>query len=627
MSDTQTQSAKAAPRRPQPAQEVESVTIRFAGDSGDGIQLTGMQFTTSTALAGNDLSTLPDYPAEIRAPVGTLPGVSGYQIHFSSREVLTPGDAPDVLVAMNPAALKANIKDLKKGGILIVNTDAFTAANLTKVQYAKSPLEDGSLSDFRVISVELSRMTGNALAGLALTKVQVERCKNFFALGMMYWLYDRPMEATLNWIEKKFKKTALLVEANQKALHAGNAYAETAEIFGAHYSVRKAPIAPGVYRNITGNEATALGMIAASQKSGLDLWLGTYPITPASDILHELCKHKEFGVKTFQAEDEIAAIGSAIGASFAGHLAATSTSGPGVALKSEAIGLAVMTELPLVIIDVQRGGPSTGLPTKTEQADLLQAMYGRNGECPVPILAPATPAECFSMAYEASRLAIKYMTPVFLLSDGYLANGSEPWLIPDADKLAAFEFPTLPEADKYKPYLRDERTLARPWAAPGLSGYEHRLGGLEKQDVTGNVSYDPDNHERMVRLRAAKVNKIAQDIPATQILGAKKGKVLVIGWGSTYGAITAAARNAQARGQSVSSIHLRHLNPLPPDLGDIISQFEHVLIPEMNMGQLLKIIRAKFAINAVGLNKIKGQPFKIAEVETGIDALAGGGRN
>jgi len=623
MSDTKTK----AESNPHNLEEIEAVTIRFAGDSGDGIQLTGMQFTTATALAGNDLSTLPDYPAEIRAPVGTLPGVSGFQIHFSSREVLTPGDAPDVFVAMNPAALKANIKDLKKGGILVVNTDSFTAANLTKVQYAKNPLEDGSLSDFRVIKVELSRLTGNALSGLALTKVQVERCKNFFALGMMYWLYDRPMDSTLKWIESKFKKTPLLVEANQKALHAGNAYAETAEIFGHHYKVRKAPIAPGLYRNITGNEATALGLVAASQKSGLDLFLGTYPITPASDILHELSKHKAFGVRTFQAEDEIAGIGSAIGAAFGGRLGVTSTSGPGVALKSEAIGLAVMTELPLVIIDVQRGGPSTGLPTKTEQADLLQCLYGRNGESPVPVVAAATPAECFTMAYEACRLALKYMTPVFLLTDGYLANGSEPWLIPDASKLAAFELPKLPSKEDFKPYLRDEKTLARPWAAPGVAGYEHRIGGLEKAETTGNVSYDPDNHERMVRLRAAKVNKIAQDIPPTEILGQKKGKVLVVGWGSTYGAITAAVKNRHAKGEAVSAIHLRHLNPLPPDLGDILNSFEQILIPEMNMGQLLKVIRAKYLVNAIGLNKIKGQPFKISEVEAGIEQLLKNGRN
>jgi 2-oxoglutarate ferredoxin oxidoreductase subunit alpha len=602
-------------------EEVEAVTIRFAGDSGDGIQLTGMQFTTSSAFAGNDLSTLPDFPAEIRAPVGTLPGVSGYQIHFSSREVLTPGDAPDVLVAMNPAALKANVKDLKKGGILIVNADAFNSQNLAKVQYSSNPLEDGSLSDFRVIAVELSRLAANALLGLALTKVQVERCKNFFALGMMYWLYDRPMEPTLRWIEGKFKKNSLLVEANQKALQAGNAYAETAEIFGHHYRVRKAPIAPGVYRNITGNEATALGMVAASQLSGLELWYGSYPITPASDILHELSKHKNFGVRTFQAEDEIAAIGSAIGAAFGGKLGATGTSGPGIALKSEAIGLAVMVELPIVILDIQRGGPSTGLPTKTEQADLLQVLHGRNGECPAPVVAPATPAECFTMVLEAFRIALKYMTPVFFLSDGYLGNGSEPWLVPDASKLSKIEIRPLPPPGEFKPYKRDEVTLARPWAAPGTPGYEHRIGGLEKAEITGNVSYDPDNHERMVRLRAAKVNKVAQDIPPTEILGPRKGRVLVVGWGSTYGAITAAVKNSHGRGESVAAIHLRHLNPLAPDLGEILSQYDHVLVPELNMGQLLKVLRAKYLVPAVGLNKIRGQPFKIAEIEAGICQL------
>jgi 2-oxoglutarate ferredoxin oxidoreductase subunit alpha len=626
MSDTKTDN-KSAAAKVLPLEELEAVTIRFAGDSGDGIQLTGMQFTTSTAIAGNDLSTLPDYPAEIRAPVGTLPGVSGYQIHFSSREVLTPGDAPDVLVAMNPAALKANIKDLKKGGILIVNSDAFTQGNLTKVAYAKNPLEDGSLSDFRVIPVELTRMTGNALSGMAMTKVQIERCKNFFALGMMYWLYDRPMQSTLKWIEGKFKKNPLLVEANQKALYAGNAFAETAEIFGHHYSVRKAPIKPGVYRNITGNEATALGLVAASVQSGLELWYGTYPITPASDVLHELSKHKSFGVRTFQAEDEIAAIGSSIGASFGGKLGITGTSGPGVALKSEAIGLAVMTELPLVIVNVQRGGPSTGLPTKTEQSDLLQCLYGRNGESPVPVVAAATPGDCFLMAFEACRIALKYMTPVFLLTDGYLGNGSEPWMIPEVAKLAKIELSKLPPAAQYKPYARNEETLARPWAAPGLAGYEHRIGGIEKQDITGNVSYDPDNHERMVRLRAAKVNKIAQDIPSTEILGAKKAKVLVVGWGSTYGAIRAAVQNMQTKGQSVSAIHIRYLNPLPPDLGDIFSGYDNILVPEMNMGQLLKVLRAKYLIPAVGLNKIKGQPFKIVEIENAVDALLKGGRN
>lgn len=609
-----------------PIEEIESAVIRFAGDSGDGIQLTGMQFTTTTAFAGNDLSTFPDYPAEIRAPVGTIAGVSGFQIQFSSRQVLTPGDAPDVLVAMNPAALKANIKDVKKGGILLINKDTFGQANLTKAGYEKNPLEDGALSDWRVIAVELGRLTRNALEGMGLTATETERCKNFFALGMTYWLYDRPMESTLKWIETKFKKNPKFVEANRRALHAGNAYAETAELFGHHFRVRKAPIKPGLYRNITGNEATALGFVAASSRSGLPLWLGSYPITPASDVLHELSKHKNFGVKTFQAEDEIAAIGSAVGAAFAGMLATTTSSGPGIALKGEAIGLAVMTELPLVILNVQRGGPSTGLPTKTEQADLLQALYGRNGECPVPVLAAATPGDCFYMAYEACRLAVKYMTPVMLLTDGYLANGSEPWLIPDAEKLTAFGRAAVPALADFKPYKRDPETLARPWATPGMKGYEHRIGGIEKQDVTGNVSYDPDNHERMVRLRAAKVGKIAQDIPATEILGEKKGKVLLVGWGGTYGAITAAVQNLQKAGKSVSSIHLRHLNPLPPDLGDIMAGFEHVLVPELNMGQLLKVLRAKFLIPATGLNKIKGQPFKVSEIEAGVESLLQGGK-
>ncbi len=619
MSDTTITSKPAA----LPVEEIESAVIRFAGDSGDGIQLTGSQFTTTTAFAGNDLSTLPDFPAEIRAPVGTIAGVSGFQIQFSSREVLTPGDAPDVLVAMNPAALKANYKDVRTGGILLVNKDTFSQANLVKAGYTQNPLDDGSLSDFRLIQVELSRLTRNALEGLGLSATETERCKNFFALGMTYWLYDRPMDATLKWIEHKFKKNPKYVEANHRALHAGNAYAETAEIFGHHFRVRKAPIKPGLYRNITGNEATALGFITASQLSGLQLWLGSYPITPASDVLHELSKHKNFGVKTFQAEDEIAAIGSAIGASFAGCLALTTTSGPGIALKGEAIGLAVMTELPLVILNVQRGGPSTGLPTKTEQADLLQALYGRNGECPVPVIAAATPGDCYEMAYEACRLAVKYMTPVFLLTDGYLANGSEPWAVPDPSKLQKFEKATPPPAADWKPYKRDPETMARAWVAPGLAGYEHRIGGIEKQDITGTVSYDPENHERMVRLRAAKVNKIAQDIPPTEVLGEKKGKVLVVGWGGTYGAITAAVQNLQKAGKSVSSVHIRHLNPLPPDLGDILAAYEHVLVPELNMGQFLKVLRAKYLVPATGLNKVKGQPFKVSEIEAGIQSLLG----
>lgn len=614
-------------KRQQPVEELESVTIRFAGDSGDGIQLTGMQFSTATAMAGNDLSTSPDYPAEIRAPLGSLSGVSGYQIHFSSGKAFTPGDAPDVLVAMNPAALKVNIKDLRKGGLMIANSDAFTPQNLAKAGYTANPLEDGSLSDFRVIPVELSQRTGEALQGLALTKPQIERCKNFYALGLMYWLYDRPMEGTLKWIESKFKKTSLMVEANKRALLAGNAYAETTEIFGQYYRIKRSPIEPGTYRNITGNEAMAFGLLTASHLSGRELWYGSYPITPASEILHELSKCKNFGVKTFQAEDEIAAICSSIGASFAGALSATGTSGPGVSLKSEALGLAAIVELPLVVINIQRGGPSTGLPTKTEQSDLLQALYGRHGECPMPILAAATPADCFLMAIEACRIAIKYMTPVMLLSDGFLGNGSEPWKVPEVSKLAKFPSQALPPSDKYKPYLRDSETMARLWALPGMSGYEHRVGGLEKADVTGAVSYDPDNHERMVRLRQAKIEKVVADVPAVVVHGPKKGKVLVVGWGSTYGAITAGVSALQARGESVACAHLRHLNPLPSNLGEVLAQYEHILVPELNLGQLLRVLRDRYLVPAVGLNKVKGQSFKVAEIESGVKDLLAGGRN
>ncbi|MEK7744886.1 MAG: 2-oxoacid:acceptor oxidoreductase subunit alpha, partial [Elusimicrobiota bacterium] len=558
--------------------EIDSVTIRFAGDSGDGIQLTGGQFTTATAIAGNDLSTLPDYPAEIRAPAGTLPGVSGFQIHFSSREVLTPGDAPQMLVAFNPAALKANLKDLEAGGTIVVNTDSFSAQTLKKAGYAANPLEDGSLSAYRVIPIEMTTLTDNALSGMNLTRVQIDRCKNFFALGVMYWLYERPIDATLAWIRMKFKKVPAMVDANEKALIAGYNYAETTEIFSHHYRVKKAPIAPGRYRNITGNEAVAVGLVAASRLCGRTLFYGSYPITPASDILHSLSKFKAFRVKTFQAEDEIAAAAASIGASFGGHLAVTGTSGPGVALKSEAIGLAVMTELPLVIVNVQRGGPSTGLPTKTEQADLFQAVFGRNGECPVIVVAPATPGECFEYAIEACRLAIKYMTPVFLLSDGYLANGSEPWKIPSLDQLAKIPVSNEPAAD-FAPYRRDPKTLARPWVLPGTPGREHRIGGIEKQNITGNVSYDPDNHEAMIRLRAEKVARSESDIRPTRILGKYSGEVLVVGWGSTYGAITAAVQALQTQGHAVSAVHLRHLNPLPPDLGPILGRFAHVRVP------------------------------------------------
>ena len=590
------------------------MTIRFAGDSGDGMQLTGTQFTATSAIIGNDISTLPDFPAEIRAPAGSLPGVSGYQLNFSSRDIRTPGDEPNVLVAMNPAALKVNIQDLEPGGILVVNTDAFAEANLKKAGYAGDPLADGSLSGYRLFKLPITTLTLRALEGVSLPHKQQERCKNFYALGLMYWLYDRPLEPTIKWIEEKFAKSPEINLANQLALKAGYNYADTTEIFTTHYHVGRAQIRPGKYRNITGNEATALGFVAASQLAGRPLFYGSYPITPASDILHELSKHKNFGVKTFQAEDEIAAIGAAIGAAFAGHLGLTGTSGPGVALKSEFIGLAVMTELPLVIINVQRGGPSTGLPTKTEQADLLQAMFGRNSECPVAIVAPATPADCFHMAIEAVRLATQYMSPVMYLSDGYLGNGSEPWPVPRIEELPHFAVRFRTEAEGFFPYQRDERTLSRPWAIPGTPGLEHRIGGLEKEHITGNVSYDPENHDFMVRLRAEKVARMAQDIPPLEVFGEPEGRVLVLGWGSTYGSIVTAVEQLQAKGASVSSAHLRYLNPFPRNLGEVLGRFETVIIPELNLGQLALLVRARYLIDAVSFSKVKGKPFKVAEI-------------
>ncbi|MBM3464493.1 MAG: 2-oxoacid:acceptor oxidoreductase subunit alpha [Armatimonadetes bacterium] len=611
----------------QPLTELEQVTIRFAGDSGDGIQLTGRQFTVTTAIIGNDLSTLPDFPAEIRAPAGSLPGVSGFQINFSSKDIRTPGDEPNVLVAYNPAALKVNIGDLVEGGYLIVNEDAFTSGNLDKAGYQSNPLEDGSLTRFRLIKVPLSTLTQNALASTGLGKKDTERCKNFFSLGMMYWLYDRPMEPTLEWIADKFSKNPQIAEANAMALKAGYNFADTTELFGQHFTVKKATLPPGFYRNVTGNEATALGFIAASRLSGLPLFYGSYPITPASDILHELSRHRNFGVKTFQAEDEIAAVAATIGAAYTGAIGLTGTSGPGVALKSEAIGLAVMTELPIIIANVQRGGPSTGLPTKTEQADLLQAMFGRNGECPVAIVAPATPGECFTMAVEAVRIALKHMVPVFYLSDGYLANGAEPWQVPAASDLPKIEVnfaKSIPEgSEKFMPYARDPQTLARPWAIPGTPGLEHRIGGLEKQDVTGNVSYDPHNHEHMIRTRAEKVERIALDIPDVEILGKPEGKLLVIAWGGTYGAVTSAVEQVQAQGKSVSAIHLRYLNPFPKNLGSILQRFEKVLVPEINMGQLRLLLRAKFLVDAIGLNQMQGKPFKISHIIKKINEVLG----
>ncbi len=607
-----------------PLKYLDEVTIRFAGDSGDGMQLAGMQFTTTTAIVGNDLSTLPDFPAEIRAPAGTLFGVSGFQIHFGSLEINTPGDVCDVLVAMNPAALKVNLNSLKDRGSIIVNTGNFNERNLKLAGYESNPLEDGSLSKYQVYEVDISKLTSNALQDLGLPTKTVERSKNFFALGMMYWMYERPMDSTIEWVKQRFAKTPAIAEANLRVLKAGWNFGETTEIFTTRYEVKPAPLPSGKYRNITGSQATAYGLIAASKKSGLQLFLGSYPITPASDILHELSKYKSYGVKTFQAEDEIAGITSALGASFAGALGATTTSGPGLALKTESIGLAVMVELPLVICDIQRGGPSTGLPTKTEQADLLQALYGRNSEAPVPVVAAATPVDCFYMVFEAARIALKYMTPVIFLSDGYLANGSEPWKIPASSDLPEISPRFWTEKEGFFPYLRDEKTLARPWAIPGTPGLEHRIGGLEKQHITGNVNYEPENHERMVRLRAEKVERVVEDIPLLKVEGEEEGDLLVLGWGSTYGAIKTAVQEKRAEGKSVSQAHLRYLNPFPKNLGEILYRFKKVLVPEINLGQLVRVIRWKYLVPAIGLNKVQGIPFRATEIEEKIDRVLEG---
>jgi 2-oxoglutarate ferredoxin oxidoreductase subunit alpha len=603
-------------------EDVDTVTIRFAGDSGDGMQLTGTQFTNTSAVVGNDISTLPDFPAEIRAPAGSLPGVSGFQLNFSSRDIRTPGDEPNVLVAMNPAALKVNLPDLEEGGLLILNTDAFNENNLKKAGYVANPIEDGSLQSYRLFKLPITTLNRAALREeVKLPSKEIDRCKNFWALGLMYWLYDRPLEPTQRWIEAKFKKNPEVVKANMTALKAGFAYAEAAEIFTTHYRVRRAAIAPGKYRNITGNEATALGFVAASVLAKRPLFYASYPITPASDILHELAARKNFGVKTFQAEDEIAAVCAAIGAAFAGNLGLTGTSGPGLALKSEAIGLAVMAELPLVIVDVQRGGPSTGLPTKTEQADLLQAMFGRNGECPVAIVAAASPSDCFHMAVEAFRIATGHMVPVIYLTDGYLGNGAEPWRLPTVDELPRFEVRFHTEARGFNPYDRDPETLARPWAVPGTPGLEHRIGGLEKADITGNVSYDPENHMHMVMTRAEKVARIANDIPEVEVFGPSEGRVLVVGWGSTFGSITSAVEEMQRRGKSVSSIHLRYLNPFPKNLEQVLGRFDRVLVPELNMGQLALLLRGKFLVPAISFPKVKGKPFKISELKEKIEEI------
>jgi len=596
-------------------QELERVTIRFAGDSGDGMQLTGSQFTRTAAVFGNDISTLPDFPAEIRAPAGSLPGVSGFQISFSSTDIHTPGDQPDVLVAMNPAALKTNIVDLPPGGALIVNSDAFTQANLNKAAYATNPLTDGSLKAFTTFEIPISTLNERSLDGLDMTSKQKDLTKNFFALGIMFWLYERSMEPTIEWIDQKFAARPVIAEANKRALKAGYAFGETTELFHTHYRVKPAHLAPGTYRNITGNEATALGFLAASKLADRPLFYGSYPITPASDILHQLSGYKAFGVKTFQAEDEIAAIGAAIGASYGGALGLTASSGPGIALKTEAMGLAVMVELPLVIVDVQRAGPSTGMPTKNEQADLLQVMFGRNSDSPLPIVAPATPGECFDMAIEAWRIALHYMTPVVYLSDAFLATGSEPWRIPAVSDLPQIGVRDAVAGDgPFQPYLRDPDTLARPWAVPGTAGLEHRIGGLEKADVTGNVSYDPDNHHRMQLLRQAKVAGIARDIAPLEVFGPERGELLILGWGSTYGAIRSAVERLQADGRSVAHAQLRHLNPFPANTEAVLRSYERVLIPEVNLGQLLLLIRARYLIDAVGYDRVRGKPFRIAEI-------------
>src|SRR5689334_7881592 len=590
------------------------------------MQLTGSQFTSETALLGNDISTLPDFPAEIRAPAGSLPGVSGFQLHFADHDILTPGDAPNVLVAMNPAALKTNIKDLPKGGTLIVNSDAFNERNLQKAGYTESPLADGSLHEYQVHEVPLTTLTVGALRGIeGVTPREAERAKNMFALGLMSWLYGRPTDATEAFLSTKFAKRPEIAEANLKALRAGYAFGETTETFAVTYEVKPAKLAPGTYRNITGNQALSYGLIAASKLAGLPLFLGAYPITPASSILEELASYKQFGVRTFQAEDEIAAAGAALGAAFGGMLGVTTSAGPGVVLKAETVGLAIMLELPLVICDIQRAGPSTGMPTKPEQTDLLMVMFGRNGESPVPVVAASSPSDCFDAAIEACRIALKYRTPVYLLSDAYLANGSEPWLLPDVAQLPdiSVEFATEPNfEDQFLPYLRDERTLARPWAVPGTPGLEHRIGGLEKADRTGNISYDPDNHDLMTRLRAQKVAGIASDIPELAVDDPDgDARVLVLGWGGTYGPIAAACRRVRNGGRKVAHAQLRHLNPFPRNTGELLRRYDKVLVPEMNLGQLLKLVRADFLVDAVGYNRVRGVPLRAAELADAISAL------
>jgi 2-oxoglutarate ferredoxin oxidoreductase subunit alpha len=607
--------------------EIDRVIVRFAGDSGDGMQLTGDRFTSASAMFGNDLATLPEFPAEIRAPAGTLAGVSAFQVHISDHEITTPGDAPNVLVAMNPAALRSELNRLAEGGTLLINTDAFDDRNLTKAGYHSSPLADGSLDRYTVYEVPMTSLTKEAVAPLGVKPRDAERSKNFFALGLVSWMYTRPSAPTLTWIEEKFAKLPEVAEANRTAFNAGHAFGETAELFDHPFVINPAVLEQGTYTNINGNTALAWGLVAASQLSGLPLFLGSYPITPASDILHELSKHKNFGIRTLQAEDEIAGIGAALGAAFGGHLGVTTTSGPGLALKSETMGLAVSLELPLLIIDIQRGGPSTGLPTKTEAADLLQAMYGRHGESPIPIVAPMSPAHCFETAIEAARIALRYRTPVIVLSDGYLANGSEPWRLPDVDALPDISVAFATEKNhtdadghpEYWPYLRDPDTLARPWAIPGTPGLMHRIGGIEKEDGSGNISYDPANHERMVHLRANKVAGIARDIPPVRVEGdVDDADILVLGWGSTWGAIGAAMDRCRDRDQKVARAHLVHLNPFPSNLGDVLRRYPRVLVPEMNLGQLSKLVRAEYLVDARSVTKVQGVPFTASELEAAI---------
>jgi 2-oxoglutarate ferredoxin oxidoreductase subunit alpha len=610
-----------------PVEQVSRVIVRFAGDSGDGMQLTGSQFTSEAALLGNDISTLPDFPAEIRAPAGSLPGVSGFQLHFADHDILTPGDAPNVLVAMNPAALKTNVKDLPKGGTLIVDADAFTDRNLKKAGYEANPLEDGSLDEYQLHQVPLTTLTVGALKEVeGVTPREAERSKNMFALGLMSWLYGRSIDPTISFLEGKFgAKRPEIAAANVKALQAGFAFGETTETFAVTYEVKPAKMAPGTYRNITGNQALSYGLIAASKLSGLPLFLGAYPITPASSILEELAGYKHFGVRTFQAEDEIAAAGAAVGASFGGALGVSTSAGPGIVLKAETVGLAITLELPLVICDIQRAGPSTGMPTKPEQGDLLMVLYGRNGESPVPVVAARSPSDCFHAAIEAVRIALKYRTPVYLLSDAYLANGSEPWLLPELETLPDLTptFATKPNAgDEFLPYLRDPETLARPWALPGTPGLEHRIGGLEKADRTGNISYDPENHDLMTRLRAQRVAGIAADIAELEVDDPDGGaNVLILSWGGTYGPVAAAARRVRARGKQVAHAHLRHLNPFPRNTDEVLRRYEKVLVPEMNLGQLLKLVRAEFLVDAVGYNRVRGVPLRAAELENALLAL------